>query len=183
MRALLAFSALGATWLAATPAAARLRSSTDCPALFTPPASREVPDVLEEVVQTTAATVDIVHSGNFRRPVPLRVRGIELSGTRRDEDGTRRAVLRVDDSFAETCEPGSYTLREGGLIGDMRVLAVLRHVVLLEHEGRLAYLRTPDGAAPVFRMTWASPWRIVRPHTLKPVPTQPVRKSKRGRRR
>jgi hypothetical protein len=126
-----------------------------CPALFGPVATRATG--IEEVFEGPDC-VDIVQSARFTAPVAVQVRGLELAGT---DPATHVATLRVTAELASTCAPGLYRVAAGSAVGDMQVLAVLQTSLLLLDGERLAFLSLPGQPAPVFRMTWESPWRLV----------------------
>jgi len=138
---------------------------------------------LDELDQA-AHTIDLVHTGAWEEPERIRYRGLELVGTRLNEDEEPVALVRVDPEEGELeCRPGLYRLEVDDSIGaDAAVLAVLDDVLLVEADGDLRFLKTEQAEQPVFRMIWRSEWKLLRLPGER-ISTRRARRSPRHRRR
>ena len=98
--------------------------------------------------------VTIVHTSQRwgAEPYRLRIRGLKLVRVR---DGA--AVFEMSPAVAARtgCVAGSYRVAADSVLSRRtRILAVLSHVVLVEHRGRLAYIAPTSVSAPRWLMAW-----------------------------
>ncbi len=176
--ALVAFGLLGAPLAAAGPAVAaadaepgsEVRSPAACPSLFGDPSARER-NRRQRAGQLVAIepgehAINLIHSGSWRKPTPIRFKGLKLVSTAGAGRQRPSALVEVDELPATVrCAPGLYELHsDDSLGGSSRVLAILEDVLLLEVDGQLRYLAPQrfDASAtkPAFRMIWRSTWTL-----------------------
>jgi hypothetical protein len=117
-------------------------------------------DVLVSV-EGGSGVVDVVHSGVFERPVSAWLEGLSLKGTVRAADGRWHARIALAPASSAGCQPGLYDVEVDDDAGPAHVLAIVEDAVLLQDpDGRLAFLSVAGKPRPVWRLTWASTWRL-----------------------
>jgi hypothetical protein len=176
--ALVVFSLLGVPLAAAGPAVAaadaepgpEVRSPAACPLLFGDPAARERNRRQRahrlDAVEPGEHAINLIYSGSWRKPTPIRFKGLKLVSTAGAGLQQPSALVEVGElPAAVDCRPGIYELHtDDSLGGSSRVLAILEDVLLLEVDGQLRYLAPQrfDATAtkPAFRMIWRSTWTL-----------------------
>lgn len=116
-------------------------------------------------VESRGRIVEITHGTRWHRPFYLELAGVELVATELDGPGEWSAVLDVEGEAIDDvdCPSGLYRIgRDAALGKQARVIAVLDGALLVEFEGNLAYLLTPEAEAPTWQMVWRSGWYFVR---------------------
>lgn len=105
--------------------------------------------------------ITVAHSSDdWRAPVELAIKGLALVETAAEVKAGRKgrhAVLEVSPRIASVvgCPAGRYRLTlDDGITPASRVLAVLHGLLLLEHDGRLAFLAAPGVSRPRWLMAW-----------------------------
>ncbi|MFZ9887994.1 MAG: hypothetical protein ACO3JL_10870 [Myxococcota bacterium] len=110
------------------------------------------------MVSRSTHTVDVTYGeSTWQTPRLVSLPGIEFVRSEEVDDGSRRAVLRVGDEWAEECPAGEYAVAALAPLGvDGRILAVLEEGVLAEHRGALIFVPPAGRRGPAFRMIWRS---------------------------
>lgn len=139
-----------------------VRDPTQCPRIFGNEVTRTAnkghrAKSLHFVIEETAG-ITIAHShASWSEPIRLKLTGIELvAQVPRDP---ARAVVRISREIADEigCPEGYYEVRKDDSLGhNIRVLAVLRGVLLVEHQGMLTYLTPKEILGP----RWVCGWMI-----------------------
>lgn len=142
--------------------------AASCPQLFGDEEARELNhqsrrELLLSVRREEHCHV-VQHSTDWRAPQVTEYIGLTLLQTRIDDESGPRALVRVSAEIDElSCEPGLYLITADDSIGnEVRVLAILRDLVLVEDSGELRYLALAGIERPVWRMVWVSSWTMPR---------------------
>jgi len=118
--------------------------------------------ILEE-----ASGITISHTNlDWEEVQLLELHGVTLLG--RSPEDPQAAVIQLSRALAERlgCEAALYQLRRDDNLGQSnRVLAVFDHAVLLDHDGRLGYILTPEEASPAWLLAWKRPGVTFHPTT------------------
>jgi hypothetical protein len=104
-------------------------------------------------VQQEAAGITVAHSkDDWDTPVPLAITGLALvrtAGSKAELELSPRTAALVG------CAAGRYRVMvDDGVSPNLRVLAILRGVMLLDQRGRLAFVSAPGEASPRWLMAW-----------------------------
>ncbi len=114
-------------------------------------------------VDEEAAGVSVVHSSKtWALPTPLRVRGLTLKALRLTDEG-KTAEIAVTPELGDRvgCRAGRYRVRvDDNLGGDVRVLAILRDAVLVEHRQRLRFIARPGASKHRWLTAWGSAFTV-----------------------
>lgn len=137
-----------------------------CPALFgddeTQDYNRRVRKAKLTWLETRGDVVEITHTTTWKRPFYLELAGIELVDTAVDEEGEWSAVVELDETIAG-CPAGQYELDADASLGKQaRVMGVVQDTLLVDFEGKLAYLMTDEAEAPTWQMVWRSGWYFIK---------------------
>ncbi len=137
-----------------------------CPALFGDAKDQDYNRRVREAkltwLETRGNVVEITHTTSWKRPFYLELAGIELVETEIDEDGEWSAVVAVEDAVPD-CPSGRYLIDEDASLGKQaRVVGVIDGTMLVDFEGRLAYLMTQDAEIPTWQMVWRSGWYFIK---------------------
>lgn len=144
--------------VAAPPAGGGAGAPQTCPGLFGGQALQErnaarrqqAIDWIDE--DESGVTIAHTRTGWGDEPFRLTIRGLRLLGV---QGGT--AVFQVSGEAASAghCRPGRYVVGvDSSLSRHTRVLAVLSHVVLVEHRGKLAFVAPASAPIPGWLLAW-----------------------------
>ncbi len=147
-----------------------VRSPAACPLLFGDPTARERNRRQRasrlDAIEPGEHAFNLIYSGSWRKPTPIRFKGLKLVSTAGAGLQRPSALVEVDAlPAAMGCAPGRYALHTDDSVGGgARVLAILEDVLLLEVDDQLRYLAVERFAAepiePAFRMIWKSSWTL-----------------------
>lgn len=150
---------------AATPQT--VRAATACPVLF---GDQEVVarnsarrEQVLEAVEARKHTVDVVtQERDWRSPQSLRLQGVALVDTVELSECGKAALIRVPPATAErmACPAGYYVAQRDHALGQVRILAILDDVLLVERGSAIEYFAAADAAKPAFRLWWHPPWSL-----------------------
>jgi len=143
-------------------AGAKARPASACAALFGADATRASNARARariDWIDQDEDGVTIAHThGSWDEPAALTIRGVHLQAV---EGASAEVSLDPSTAAALGCLAGRYSLRADDSIGRWsRILAVLQQGVLVEHRGRLRYIRAPRSASPRFVMGWHLPGEL-----------------------
>jgi hypothetical protein len=98
--------------------------------------------------------VTIAHAAEgWDEPAAIQLRGIRLVRTR--AAGIAEVQLSPEAARAAGCVAGTYVVGMDSSLGlQARVLAVMRHGVLVERRGRLAFITAPGMEHPRWLLAW-----------------------------
>lgn len=137
-----------------------------CPTLFGDADDRDYNRRVREAkltwLEARGNVVEITHTTSWKRPFYLELAGIELVDTEVGEDGEWSAVVAVDDAVPD-CPSGRYAVDADTSLGKQaRIVGVVDGTMLVDFEGRLAYLMTEDAEIPTWQMVWRSGWYFIK---------------------
>ena len=121
-------------------------------------------EALEWVIQMSPRVAS-TDSSAWTEPEPIHFANLSIVQTESSDECEPIVVVELDnESDSIPCDADLFAVGGDASLGpDIRILAILDDLILVEHENRLAYVLGPDAPQPSFRMVWHAPFSIKQP--------------------